>query len=64
MLAAIAMVLLVGSATFLTSRWAKAIKHRVDGEPRGQLTTGAWAVVAVVAAFFLVTLIVNLTGVR
>lgn len=63
MLAAIAVILLVGSAAFLTSRWAKAIKQRADGEPRGQLTPGAWVVVAVVAAFFVVTVILNLTGV-
>lgn len=62
-LAVVALLICAGIVYVMAGRWGKAIKARADGEPREQLTPGAWVVVAVVVVFFLVTVVLNLTGV-
>lgn len=59
----LAVLLCIGCSYILASRWAKTIKARADGEPRGQVTPGAWVVIGVVVAFFVITMILNATGV-
>jgi uncharacterized membrane protein YidH (DUF202 family) len=62
-LAVVALLICAGAVYLLAGRWGKALKARAAGEPRGQLTPGAWVVVAVVVVFFVVTVVLNLTGV-
>lgn len=59
----IGVLLCIGGGCMLAFRWAKTAKARADGEPRGQVTPGASVVIGVAVAFFIVTAVLNLTGV-
>jgi uncharacterized membrane protein YidH (DUF202 family) len=56
-------LLALGCSYLAASRWAKTIRARADGEPRGEVTPGAWVVIGVVAVFSITTVVLNLTGV-
>jgi uncharacterized membrane protein YidH (DUF202 family) len=58
----IGVLLCIGGGCILAFRWARTAKARADGEPRGQVTPGAWVVIGVAVAFFIITAILNLIG--